>query len=306
MLDSHPAIAVPYESHLYNRIYPLIHRRDPVLGPGATRERLVREILRSSDLRQWKPRPSLEATLASIRRPGFDGVVEALLGSWTLSRGKSRWGEKTPHHTLCWRTILDGFPDMKVVHLVRDGRDVALSFRAAPFGPKHVYQAAHHWARHLTSAEAAGAALGKTAFLLVRYEDLLEDPERELRRICAFLPERYDPAMLNYYGHDVAYPTDARNSERLRRPVLGDNHGQWRTRLTPRELRIFEAIAGDHLERYGYPVVTDRPRLAGWEALSCRYVEHPPRRLLAMLTNRKGYGFALESLRLTLTLRLGL
>jgi hypothetical protein len=112
--------------------------------------------------------------------------------------------------------------------------------------------------------------------------------------------------MLNYYGHDVAYPTDARNSERLRRPVLGDNHGQWRTRLTPRELRIFEAIAGDHLERYGYPVVTDRPRLAGWEALSCRYVEHPPRRLLAMLTNRKGYGFALESLRLTLTLRLGL
>jgi hypothetical protein len=306
MLDSHPAIAVPYESHLYNRIYPLVEGRNAVLGPGPVRERLVREILRTSDLRHWRPRPSLEATLASIRRPGFHGIVEALLESWTVSRGKSRWGEKTPHHTLCWRPILEGFPDLKVVHLVRDGRDVALSFRAAPFGPKHVYQAAHHWVRYLTNAEAAGAVLGEGAFLPVRFEDLLDDPERELRRICAFLAEDYDPAMLNYYGQDVPYPTDARNSALLRRPVLGDNYGKWRTRLTLREQRIFEAIAGDQLARYGYPRVTSRARLPRWEAISCRYIEHPPRRLLAMLTNRKGYGFALEGLRLALKLRLSL
>lgn len=303
MLDSHPAIAVPFESHLYNRILPLMEGRTAELGPGPARERLVREILRTSDLRHWKPRPTLEGTLASIRRPGFHGIVEALLESWTLSRGKSRWGEKTPHHTLCWPTILEGFPDLKVVHLVRDGRDVALSFREAPFGPKHVYQAAHHWVRFLTSAEAAGAVLGEGAFLLVRYEDLVEQPERELRRICAFLGEDYDPAMLRFHEHDTAYPTDARNSERLRRPVLGGNREGWRTRLTPREQRIFEVIAGDRLERYRYPRVMGRPRLTAWETVSCRYIEHPPRRLLAMLRNRKGYGFALESLRLNITLR---
>lgn len=304
MLDSHPAIAVPYESHLYNRIYPLVKGADLTSGPA--RERLIREILRTRDLQHWTPRPTLEATLAAIRRPGFHGIVEALLESWTASRGKRRWGEKTPHHTFCWRLILEGFPDLKVVHLVRDGRDVALSFRAAPFGPKHVYQAAQHWVRYVTSAEEAGAALGDRAFLLVRYEDLVDGPEEELRRICAFLGEDYDPRMLNYHGGPVVYPTDARNSQNLGRPILADTRGRWRSGLSAREQRIFEAVAAEQLERYGYPVVQRRPRLTSWERLSCRYIEHPPRRLLAMLTNRKGYGFALESLRLSLALRRGL
>lgn len=301
MLDSHPAIAVPYESHLYNRIHPLVQGMD--LDSPTVRERLVRQILSMTDFRHWRPRPSLEGTLAAIRRPGFHGIVEALLESWTLSRGKARWGEKTPHHTLCWQTIREGFPNLKVVHLLRDGRDVALSFRSAPFGPKHVYPAAHHWARFLSAAEAAGAALGEGSFLVIRYEDLVRDPERELRRICALLGEDYDPAMLGYHRQNVAYPTDERNARNLKRPVQGDTCGRWRTGLTIREQRIFEAIAGDHLERYGYPVLQSRPRLTDWERISCRYIEHPPRRLLAMLTNRKGYGFALENLRLSLTLR---
>jgi hypothetical protein len=304
MLDSHPAIAVPYESHLYNRIYPLV--RDADLGLPAVRERVIRAILRTRDLRQWSPRPSLEATLAAIRRPGFHGIVEALLESWTRSRGKRRWGEKTPHHTFCWRTILEGFPDLKVVHVVRDGRDVALSFLAAPFGPKHVYQAALHWIRYIESAEAAGAVLGERGFLVVRYEDLVSAPERELRRICAFVGEAYDPAMLSYHGRGVAYPTDPRNLQNLTRPVLADTRDRWRTGMTAREQRIFEAVAGAHLERYGYSRVMGRARLTDWERLCCRYIEHPPRRLLGMLTNRKSYGFALESLRLSLTLRLSL
>jgi hypothetical protein len=301
MLDSHPAIAVPYESHLYNRIHPLTQGLD--LDAPPVRERVVRQILSTADLTHWRPRPSLEATLAAIRRPGFHGIVEALLGSWTRSRGKARWGEKTPHHTLHWETIREGFPNLKVVHLVRDGRDVALSFRAAPFGPKHVYPAAHHWVRYLSAAEAAGAALSEGAFLVVRYEDLVSQPERELRRVCAHLGESYDPAMLGYHEQGIPYPTDKRNSRNLARPVQADLVERWRGRLTDREQRIFEAVAGDHLQRYGYPVSRPRPKLTDWERISCRYLEHPPRRLFAMLTNRQGYGFALETLRLSLTLR---
>jgi hypothetical protein len=303
MLDSHPSMAVPYESHLYNRFYPLVAQRMGELGPGANRKLLVREILRTRALRHWRPLPSEDAILAAIRRPGFHGVVEALFETWTASRGKRRWGEKTPHHTLCWPTILEGFPDLKVVHLVRDGRDVALSFRAAPFGPKHIYQAAHHWVRYLRAAEAAAEELGAEAFLTVRYEDLLRDAEGQLRRICDFLEEDYDPVMLAYYRQDVLYPSDARNVHALRGPVLYENHTKWRGRLSTREQRIFETIAGEALERYGYPRTVNRPRMADWEALCCRYVENPPRRLLAMLRNREGYGFALESLRLAVKLR---
>lgn len=305
MLDCHPSIAVPYESHLYSRIYPRVRRNADLSNPG-TRERLVAEILRTADLRQWMPRPSLEATLAAVRRPDFHGLVEALLATWTRSRGKTRWGEKTPQHTMCWRHIVEGFPDLQVLHMVRDGRDVALSFRSAPFGPKHVYHAARHWLRYLDAAEEAGAALGRDAFLQVRYEDLLADPARELRTICDFLGEPYAESMLSFHRHDVAYPTDARNAGHLRHPVLSENREKWRVGLTGRELRIFEAIAGPHLARYGYPRAVDGARISRWEETSFRYLEHPPRRLLAMVRNRKGYAFALESLRLSLMLGYGI
>jgi Sulfotransferase family len=305
MLDAHPRIAIPYESHLYNEIYPLVqHRGD--LGDLAVRARLVDMILRTEYLKFWTPRPSAAETIAAIRRPGFHGIFEALLRAWTARRGKARWGEKTPQHALCWRTLVEGFPDLQIIHLVRDGRDVALSYRAAHFGPKHVYHLAQRWARYVKAAEEAGVALGDRAFLMVRYEDLITAPEPELRRICAFLGEEFTPAMLSYYRGDTPYPTDDRNSENLRRPVLSDNAGKWRTAMSPREIRIFEALAGAELERYGYPRTVEHPHIGTWEALSCRYLEHPPRRALAVLKNRQGQRSALQRLRFSLLGRMGL
>ncbi|MBA3344105.1 MAG: hypothetical protein H0T44_02215 [Gemmatimonadales bacterium] len=75
--------------------------------------------------------------------------------------------------------------------------------------------------------------------------------------------------------------------------------------MTRRELRIFEALAGDSLERYSYPRTLSRPQVSALEALSCCYLEHPPRRALAMLHNHEGPRLALQKLRLGLYLRLG-
>ncbi len=305
MLDRHPAIAIPYESHLYNRVYPIVRRVDGLNSPRI-RARVVAAILRTDYIRGWVPAPSLRETLAAITRDDFHGIVEGLMRAWTSGQGKSRWGEKTPQHTLHWRTILEGFPDVQVIHLIRDGRDVALSYRAAHFGPKHVYPLARRWIQYLSAAEAAQAVMGERAFLSVRYESLVANPEGELQRICAFLGEMFVPAMLTYYSGGAAYPTDRRNVDNLRRPVLAGNTDKWRTQMSARELRIFEAIAGAHLERYGYARAVPDPYIALWEAISCRYLEHPPRRALAMVHNLQGYRLALQALRFRLRVRLGL
>jgi len=304
MLDTHPNLAIPYESHFYNWAYPLIRRRD--LSDASTRARLVAEMLRTDPMTMWTPPLSAAETLAAIPRHDPHGLFEGLMRAWTMREGKTRWGEKTPPHTLWWRTILGGFPDLQVIHLIRDGRDVALSHKAAPFGPKHVYQVARRWVEYLSAAEEAQAVLGEQAFLPVRYEDLLADPEPQLRRICAFLGEDFAPEMLTFYTDETAYPTDGRNLRNLKRPVLSNNTGKWRTQMSPRELRIFEALAGAELERYGYPRALENPRIPAWEALSCRYLEHPPRRALAMLRNRQGHRYAYERLRFSLMVRMGL
>jgi hypothetical protein len=90
MLDSHPAIGVPYESHLYNRIYPLLRRQGEPSGPQA-RARLIDELLRTDYIRHWSPSPSRSQVEALIQRDGFAGVVEGLLAAWTEGQGKRRW-----------------------------------------------------------------------------------------------------------------------------------------------------------------------------------------------------------------------
>jgi hypothetical protein len=301
MLGSHPNLAVPYESHLYDNIFPIVQRHGDPCRPSA-RARLVAEILRTEHIRRWTPPPSLPATLEAIQRYDFHGLVEGLMRAWAGSQGKSHWGEKTPQHTFCWRTISAGFPRLQVIHLIRDGRDVALSYKTAFFGPKHVYPLACRWRDYLAAAEEARANLGEKAFLQVRYEDLVTDPERELRRICSFLGEEFAPPMLAFYQDGRNFHTDQRNARNLQRPAISQNVGKWRTGMSPREVCIFEALAGAALEAYGYPRALSHPKVPTWEALSCRYLEHPPQRFSALLRNREGYRIALEKLRLHICL----
>ena len=86
-------------------------------------------------------------------------------------------------------------PEAHVVHLIRDGRDVALSLRATWFAPAEDLAAlARHWAEQIRSARRQVA--GRDCYTEVRYEDLVAEPEETLRRICADLDLDFDPAML--------------------------------------------------------------------------------------------------------------
>jgi hypothetical protein len=301
MLGAHHNLAIPGESHLYNGIYPLVARYGD-LSQHAVRTRLVAEILRTEHIKAWTPPPSAVETLKGLERHDFHGIVEGLLRSWAAKLGKSRWGEKTPQHTLCWRTILAGFPQAQVIHLIRDGRDVALSYKKAFFGPKHVYPLARRWEAYLAAAEAARLFLGESGCLQLRYEDLLANPEHELRRVCEFLGEAFDPDMLAYYKAPKTSPHERRNAHNLAQPVISTNMEKWRTEMTSRELRVFEALAGDTLARYGYDRALEHPRIRSWESLSCRYLEHPPLRVSAMLRNGQARRLALQGLRLRLCL----
>jgi hypothetical protein len=301
MLGSHPNLAIPDESHLYSHIYPVVERHGKVSHPGNL-SRFVAEILRTEHIGMWRPAPSLADTLGAITGPGFHDIVNGLMGAWASSQGKPRWGEKTPQHTLRWRTILEGFPNAQIIHLIRDGRDVMLSYKSAFFGPKHVYPLAIRWRQYLAAAAEARACLGDKAFLHVRYEDLLAAPQKELRRICTFLGEKYAPEMLEYYRACKTSRRDPRDASNLRSPVMTHNTGKWRTQMTNRELRIFEALAGSSLERHAYRRALAEPRISKWEALACCYLEHPPRRLRALFKNQEARRLALQRLRLHLCL----
>ena len=305
MLNCHPRLAVPPESHLFNTFYALHHYYGD-LARGRNQARLVDDILSTFQVRTWSPPLKRESILSRIESPTFAGIMDAMMRSWAHNQGKQRWGEKTPHHIFYWREILECFPHARLIHLVRDGRDVASSYVQARFGSKTIYAAAKRWVRWLDQIERIKESVDPTAFLEVRYEDVLMDPETNLANICHFLGEDYSSAMLEFHKMPLSpNVVDEPNKQNLRNPLLPDNSQKWRHHMSKSQLRIFESIAQPTLLRYRYQTAFDmRPALSIPERFYRETIESPLLKGIAMLKNRPGHLDELSRLRIRLRLLL--
>jgi hypothetical protein len=305
ILNSHPRIAIPYESHIYNTFYSWLKYYGD-LKVAKNRERLVDDIFSTDVFHDWFPAPNRDHTLNAIERYDFHGVVEAIMSAWAQDQGKQRWGEKTPAHLFYWREILDGFPNVQIIHIVRDGRDCALSWKQSRVGPKHIYLTAQGWVKNLETIDDLKPVLNQDSFFEIKYEELVSNTELTVQKMCEFLGEEYTPEMLDFYKDKIPYKTDQQNLQNLARPIITDNTEKWRTKMTDRELRICEAITGSTLDKYGYQKNLESPTISMLERLQFQYLEHPPRKLWAMMKNRKGQIDGLIQLKIYLKLRLGL
>jgi hypothetical protein len=136
------------------------------------------------------------------------------------------------------------------VHVIRDGRDVALSFLDQGFGPRTISEAAVRWKRWVGRGRSAGRRLDPGRYTEVRYEALVDDPEATLGPLCGFLDLPFDPAMLRYFEPGrVAVEREYYRSVRLP-PTAGLR--EWRRDLSPQDVRTFEALAGGLLSELRY------------------------------------------------------
>lgn len=148
-------------------------------------------------------------TYLSARQPSVGAMLGAIVDQRRLARGAQRWIEKTPNHLLSLDQILDAFPDAKIVHIVRDPRDVARSMRSLPWASSHVLGNAwlwRDWYRRSGSARSSHSA----SIFTVRYEDLVTDPEVVISAICDFIGEVFTESMLHpeHSADDVTTPAE--------------------------------------------------------------------------------------------------
>ena len=190
----------------------------------------------------------------------YRDAVAAPYRAYAKKHGKERWGDKTPRYIEHIPFLAELFPEGRFVHVIRDGRDVALSYADVPFGPKTVARAAALWAERVRSGMRAGRRLGTERYRELRYERFVEQPEAELAELCEFLDVEFDPTMLE--------PDRARrflleraavyNPHVSERPTPGMR--DWEKDLPAPQIEVFEAIAGDVLSELGYEVRSSHPR----------------------------------------------
>jgi len=265
MLDAHPELAIPPETHFVPGLIERAHE-------GAGVDALVDEIVGARAWADFGIRAERLRERVTGQEGGGAAVLRAFYGLCAEREGKGRWGDKTPIYVRSMRPIGGELPEARFVHLIRDGRDVALSRRARGMGAgKPIADTADRWRRRIEEARAQARRLRGRYFEL-RYEDLVTRPEPQLRRVCELIELDYDAAMLDYHeraGERLAelgdLPAEGDRRERAgaerqashalaASPPTSARTGAWRERMSPADRAEFEAVAGGLLVELGYEV----------------------------------------------------
>ena len=259
MLDRHSELAVPDESYF---VPQLADRHLRHVDP----DEFVDDLRRIDTLAEWDvPLEKVRARLTE--RMPIGAAIGTMYAVYAEERGKARWGDKTLMYMQNLRLLERLFPDALFVHLIRDGRDAALSFLSMPKGlmtetwmqPRDVSAFAGQWRAEVKAAQRLGRRVGAERYLEVRYEDLVGDVESVLRRISTFARLPYEHAMTDYAGNvDVSSKP---HQQSLKRPPTAGLR-DWRLQMSPEDVGAFDRVAGDLLAELGYES-HERPGAAG-------------------------------------------
>ncbi|MCZ6782768.1 MAG: sulfotransferase [Proteobacteria bacterium] len=261
MLSCHSRLCVPPETHFFASFDPAIDFADPLAaGDDAA------YVERCRAVPHWQSLPLQPDELLEVLRGGTRSARALFL--WWLRRLAGdgaprgpRLGEKTPRHEQCVPRIAALFPEARFLHVVRDPRDVVASLREMPWASSpSVEKLAGECLRTYDRQERFAAQLGPKRYTTCRYEALVADPESELRRVCAFLGEAYEPGMLAYAEREAPgfFESERPWKADTLAPLDDSRIGRHRAALAPGELRTVERVLGEQLERLGYRP-DDRP-----------------------------------------------
>jgi hypothetical protein len=265
MVDAHPELAVIHETEWLPRFY---ERRIGVTAEGFVTPALIDRLYEHRKfLDQRIERQAVEAFLARAGPVRYAGLVSRIFDLYGEAQGKRLVGEKSPGYVRYLDTLHALWPGARVVHMVRDGRDVCLSVldwkkgkrtagRFGPWASDPVSTTALWWEWHVRMGREAATVLGPRLYHELRLESLAADPEAECQALCGFLGLSFDEAMLAYQEGRERRSWGRSARGRWLPPSRGLR--DWRTEMGVEQLERFEAVAGELLGDLEYPRAVDR------------------------------------------------
>jgi hypothetical protein len=274
MLDAHPQLTIPPETHFLPKLFKLCERLSAEGAPPSEVRRQAFALVTGHP--RWDDFGLAEDALRRHleEQEHIDGAAaaRAFYGAYAELRGKPRWGDKTPSYTWKMPRIQKQLPEAHFIHLIRDGRDVALSLTEVTWGAPTLTEAAAKWVDELKRARRRARNLAPDTYLELRYEDLVADPEPGLRKAAALVDLPWDDAMLDYHRKAdermrevvrdlrpgwkglITAEERVRQHELVSKPPSKERVGRWRKEMAPADREAFEAVAGSMLAELGYEV----------------------------------------------------
>ena len=271
MLDAHPEVLCRGEGRFFGRTWrqETVREKDAKRPPSS----LYNAVLGAEYLRLWIERSvwsrddDPDEHVENLLRMAVDYFLMAELSK----TGKRLVGDKSPLLSPdTMREISAVYPEARVIHIIRDGRDAAVSaaHHAHNFGrarekggdglfePAQIRKLAADWNARVGRAVEDGPRLFGDRYAEVRYEDLLARPEEEMARLLRFMGAAADERSVGRCVGAASFERLSKGRTRgeedpssfFRKGVAGD----WREAFTGRDRRVFEEEAGGLLEKLGY------------------------------------------------------
>ncbi len=256
MLNQLDGVSAPHPPHILERFFPLLPAYKDLTIPGNFAQ-LVSDVCK---LIEFNPVPwsgvnlDPSAIIARCKQPLLTEIFRVIYEMRAESENARIWICKSLVNIRFADQLEENGLNPLYIHLYRDGRDVALSFKKAIVGEKHMYHIAKQWKEEQEASLKLTEKLGNERVLKIRYEDLLAAPETELSKICRFIGTEYNPVAMDYYHSEESHKTAHSGTmwENVEKPVISDNFNKFKKELTPEDILLFEQVAGDTLEKLGY------------------------------------------------------
>jgi hypothetical protein len=263
MLDQFPEVFGPHPPHILITFYPLLKYYGD-LEDTSNFKKLIEDICRLVEVNPvpWDGAPlNREKIFRRCRRRTLLEIFIQINEFECDESGKKVWSCKSMESLyLLDKFREEGFEPL-YLYLYRDGRDVALSFKKAIVGEKHIYNLAVKWKADQETCIKELNLLNPSRYVKVKYEDYIADSHFFIGEICGRTGIEYKNVVDDFYKSDESKRTAAGGKmwENVTKPVMKDNYGKFLKELTEEEILIFEQVAGDTLVKLGYKLHLLKP-----------------------------------------------
>jgi len=252
MLASHPRIFVPEETGFI----PFLVKEKDVDGLLSISQvtAILERIGKLNYL--WRDKVTdISGFYQSLPEPKLAFLLDEIFRHYTREQVVIRWGDKTPLYVQYVPILSKIFPDAQFIHLIRDGRDAALSARKK--WPEHsgymdLYYLLKNWVRNINTGRQVGEWLGIERYYELFYETLVTTPEETLKNLCSFLGEDLHTAMLNHTILAGEIGPGPNGHTEVLKPVSTASIGVWKRKMSPFEQKMSDRVAGRTLTGLGY------------------------------------------------------
>ncbi len=274
------------------RVHPDVHCN--YQGHFFTRKPTIEKLVDSSGIESWFRRPSNRWNHGTDLSPiVLRAVIDFILEREARPLGATTVGDKSPNNLLngeSVRLMNKYYPDAKLIFIVRDGRDAAISHRLQSFldavqhlnkrdwdirkaferdpepfmsgeqsifTPEGIRKAAENWVQNIEETNQNGRELYQEQFISLRYEDLLNSSWEQMSGLWSFLDVNTDiEGLSDSLKKEMKNNPDAKwqqeSGAKLIEPFQKGKINSWKKLFTQHDINVYKEIAGNSLIKWGY------------------------------------------------------